>query len=195
MKPSSRSHTADCTIDAPRIPHRFRHASRSSTRAAPGTRAAWLSCCKGAALSALTRPASIRRCTRRDWSRTSVASVSIGGINGAIIAGNRPERRLDRLREFWERVTARQMWLCAPDGDDTAQGAQRLVIDPDHAVRPAGLLHAALAESLAVSPRGARTATSFYDSAPLRETLLRPGRFRLSSTSGRSATPAARSTC
>jgi NTE family protein len=31
-----------------------------------------------------------------DW----IAGVSIGGINGAIIAGNRPENRVERLREF-----------------------------------------------------------------------------------------------
>lgn len=35
-----------------------------------------------------------------------VAGISIGAINGAIIAGNRPEHRLDRLREFWTLVTS-----------------------------------------------------------------------------------------
>ncbi len=37
-----------------------------------------------------------------DW----VAGVSIGAINAAIIAGNPPERRVARLRAFWERVTS-----------------------------------------------------------------------------------------
>jgi len=37
-----------------------------------------------------------------DW----VAGISIGSINGAIIAGNRPEDRVPRLRTFWERVTS-----------------------------------------------------------------------------------------
>lgn len=32
-----------------------------------------------------------------DW----VCGVSIGAINSAIIAGNRPENRLDQLRIFW----------------------------------------------------------------------------------------------
>jgi NTE family protein len=36
---------------------------------------------------------------------TWVCGTSIGGINGALLAGNRPERRVDRLREFWEAVT------------------------------------------------------------------------------------------
>src|SRR5438046_6917966 len=37
-----------------------------------------------------------------DW----IAGVSIGAINGALIAGNPPERRVERLRAFWERVSA-----------------------------------------------------------------------------------------
>ncbi len=36
-----------------------------------------------------------------DW----VAGVSIGAINSALIAGNPPERRVERLRAFWETVT------------------------------------------------------------------------------------------
>src|ERR1700745_1619714 len=37
-----------------------------------------------------------------DW----VAGISIGSINGAIIAGNAPEKRVERLRAFWEGITA-----------------------------------------------------------------------------------------
>ena len=37
-----------------------------------------------------------------DW----VAGISIGAINSAIIAGNAPEQRVERLREFWETVSA-----------------------------------------------------------------------------------------
>src|SRR5437879_12406934 len=35
-----------------------------------------------------------------DW----VVGTSIGAINSAIIAGNPPERRVERLREFWHLV-------------------------------------------------------------------------------------------
>ena len=35
-----------------------------------------------------------------------ICGTSIGGINGALIAGNPPERRVERLRDFWEAVTA-----------------------------------------------------------------------------------------
>jgi NTE family protein len=37
-----------------------------------------------------------------DW----VAGISIGAINSAIIAGNPPDKRVERLREFWEAVSA-----------------------------------------------------------------------------------------
>src|SRR5258708_34442813 len=37
-----------------------------------------------------------------DWT----AGISIGAINAAIIAGNAPARRVERLRAFWEGITA-----------------------------------------------------------------------------------------
>ena len=37
-----------------------------------------------------------------DW----VTGVSIGAINAALIVGNRPENRIARLREFWDRVSS-----------------------------------------------------------------------------------------
>ena len=36
-----------------------------------------------------------------DW----VAGISIGAINAAIIAGNAPDKRVNRLLEFWETVS------------------------------------------------------------------------------------------
>src|SRR5262245_27927790 len=48
-----------------------------------------------------------------DW----VAGISIGAINAAIIAGNAPEHRVARLREFWEAITApTRLWPAAPEG-------------------------------------------------------------------------------
>ncbi len=37
-----------------------------------------------------------------DW----ISGTSIGAINGALIAGNPPQRRVERLLEFWETVTS-----------------------------------------------------------------------------------------
>src|SRR5262252_3440561 len=48
-----------------------------------------------------------------DW----VAGISIGAINAALIAGNAPEHRVQRLRNFWDDITATtQMWPSAPAG-------------------------------------------------------------------------------
>jgi NTE family protein len=48
-----------------------------------------------------------------DW----VAGISIGAINAAIIAGNARENRVQRLRSFWEEITApTTLWPPAPDG-------------------------------------------------------------------------------
>src|SRR5438309_1205157 len=34
-----------------------------------------------------------------------IAGISIGAVNSAIIAGNPPERRVEKLRAFWELVS------------------------------------------------------------------------------------------
>jgi NTE family protein len=39
-----------------------------------------------------------------------IAGMSIGAINAAIIAGNPPDARVDRLRGFWTQVTADGAW-------------------------------------------------------------------------------------
>ena len=41
-----------------------------------------------------------------DW----VAGISIGAINSALIAGNPPEARVDKLRSFWEGITPVHAW-------------------------------------------------------------------------------------
>ena len=104
-----------------------------------------------------------------DW----VAGVSIGGINSALIAGNPPDRRLERLRAFWETITARPTWsLITLDGDEP-----RKVHNGWSALMTTSLGQPGFFTPNVPNPwlslRGAKTATSFYDTAPLRETLLR----------------------
>jgi NTE family protein len=102
-----------------------------------------------------------------DW----IAGVSIGGINGAIIAGNRPENRLERLREFWETITARRIWLYTPDGDDPRKARNAWSSFMTMAMGQPGFFKPHWPTPW-FSQRGAKTATSFYDNAPLRDTLL-----------------------
>ncbi len=103
-----------------------------------------------------------------DW----VTGVSIGGINAAIIAGNPPERRLERLREFWESITARRIWLWTPDGDDPRRLRNAMSSMATATLGQPGFFTPNVPSPF-LSPRGARTATSIYDTSPLRETLLR----------------------
>lgn len=102
-----------------------------------------------------------------DW----VCGVSIGAINSAIIAGNPPELRLERLQIFWERITARKVWHYTPDGDvyrkarNFASTFMTTTLGQPGFFKPHDV-------SPWLSPAGAKTATSYYDTSPLRETLL-----------------------
>src|SRR5262245_33432806 len=102
-----------------------------------------------------------------DW----VCGVSIGAINSAIIAGNPRERRLERLQTFWERITARKIWHYTPDGDiyrkarNLASSFMTTTLGQPGFFKPHDV-------NPWFSPAGARTATSYYDTSPLRETLL-----------------------
>jgi NTE family protein len=99
-----------------------------------------------------------------------VSGVSIGAINAAIISGNRPERRLERLRMFWERITERKIWNYTPDGDifrqirNSASSMMTMLQGQPGFFKPQNV-------SPWTSLAGASTATSYYDSSPLRETL------------------------
>ena len=101
----------------------------------------------------------------------TVAGVSIGGINAAIIAGNPPERRVARLREFWEGITARPVTLFTLDSDDArkATNAWSALLTTTFG-QPGFFTPNAL--NPWISPRGSKTATAFYDTRPLRDTLL-----------------------
>src|SRR6201997_422579 len=59
------------------------------------------------------------------------AGISIGALNAALIAGNPPERRVERLHEFWEFI-CRQPWcftVPTPDFSAELPDAIRAVID------------------------------------------------------------------
>src|ERR1700709_2845047 len=54
---------------------------------------------------------------RHDFEPDWVAGISIGAINAAIIAGNAPVKRLPRLKEFWEMLSAPVPWSPLASGD------------------------------------------------------------------------------
>lgn len=106
-----------------------------------------------------------------DW----IAGVSIGAINGALIAGNEPERRLDALREFWKTVTTDRLWpfdLDLDAGDLTRQWRHEASAALTMALGQPGFFTPNIPGPWFAEP-GGRGATSFYDNAPLRATLRR----------------------
>lgn len=101
-----------------------------------------------------------------DW----VVGVSIGAINSAIIAGNRPEHRLQKLERFWLDITSRDPFTTWPAGD----GPRRLrnavsAVNATLFGQP-GFFRPALGGGW-FAPRGSRAATSLYDTSPLHATL------------------------
>ncbi|HUZ62368.1 MAG TPA: patatin-like phospholipase family protein [Acetobacteraceae bacterium] len=100
-----------------------------------------------------------------DW----VAGISIGAINAAIIAGNEPENRVVRLRDFWDLVTAPSShWPRLPG------------VFFDEMYRHAGALSALAFGQPGFFERWDSVAwffggfpASYYDTSPLRLTLER----------------------
>jgi NTE family protein len=101
-----------------------------------------------------------------DW----VSGVSIGAINSALIAGNKPERRLAALCEFWDRITDRTIWPYTPDGDIFRQARNSVSALTTALFGQPGLFQPHKINPWLL-PAGNKDATSFYDVTLLRETL------------------------
>ncbi|MEP9377287.1 patatin-like phospholipase family protein [Aquabacter sp. CN5-332] len=101
-----------------------------------------------------------------------VSGVSIGAINCAIIAGNTPENRVPRLREFWNTISGRKIWAYTPDGDHFRTMRNQMSAFATINLGQPGFFKPRFPNPWLL-PRGAEGATSFYDTSPLRDTLLR----------------------
>jgi NTE family protein len=98
-----------------------------------------------------------------------VAGISIGAINAALIAGNAPGRRVERLRAFWDEITApTSLWPAPPHGP-LAEWQQRA----------SALTSVLFGQPGFFAPRGPpdwfspERPVSYYDTAALRATLER----------------------
>jgi NTE family protein len=101
-----------------------------------------------------------------DW----VAGVSIGAINAALIAGNAPERRVARLREFWNLISS------GPGQSLPALSAGRSMVNQFSAASALmfgvpGFFRPRL--DLALLLGGAAPVPSYYDTSELHRTLER----------------------
>ena len=108
-----------------------------------------------------------------DW----VAGISIGAINAALIAGNSPETRVEKLRRFWETVTADPLsdWFTAPvlfGGDRARNWANHWHATAATLNGAPGLFSARMIPPF-FAASGTPDATSFYDTSELKSTLER----------------------
>jgi len=104
-----------------------------------------------------------------DW----VAGTSIGAINGAIIAGNAPDKRIVRLKEFWDTVSNTDFSHGMKDADDEQSTYSFLSILQSMVMgRPGFFSPRGLNPSLAF-PVGSAETASFYDTGSLHKTLER----------------------
>src|SRR4030081_1284789 len=108
-----------------------------------------------------------------DW----VAGISVGAINAALIAGNPPETRVDRLRSFVEGVTSHP-WSLVGNAVGRLLGRGDLARELTNQASAAFALAAGAWGFFAprasppwLAPSGAPEATSWYDTAPLRAKL------------------------
>lgn len=101
-----------------------------------------------------------------DW----VAGVSIGAVNAALIAGNAPELRVARLREFWDLVSSGPAQRLPPGWGDRALFNQWSATSAAVFGVP-GFFTPRRSPALLLG--GAAPVLSYYDTAPLKSTLER----------------------
>jgi NTE family protein len=103
-----------------------------------------------------------------DW----IAGISIGGINAALIAGNPPERRVERLREFWDIASSSVPIPASPATEPLEPWLTELSANWIAAFGVPGFFRPHFPPPL-LQPPGTSKAVSFYDTTPLRATLER----------------------
>ena len=99
-----------------------------------------------------------------------IAGISIGGINAAIIVGNKPEDRLPRLKDFWQEITPQLVAPPAELGEASHQTFNRISALAAAFFGVPGFFRPRFPPAF-VQPQGAPGALSFYDTSPLRVTL------------------------
>jgi NTE family protein len=107
-----------------------------------------------------------------DFEPEWIAGISIGAVNAAIIAGNPREKRVERLKEFWEMVSSPVPW-----NPVTSSDRGRSLFNETSAALIAtfgvpGFFTPQLPPA-PLWPPGSPQSQSYYDTTPLRKTLER----------------------
>jgi NTE family protein len=100
-----------------------------------------------------------------------VAGTSIGAINAALITGNPPERRIARLREFWERISGRAQGFSSLAGMELWRPWLNRMSAASAAAFGVPGFYVPRIPPPAFAPEGSVGALSYYDTEPLRGTL------------------------
>ena len=96
--------------------------------------------------------------------------ISIGAVNSAILAGNPPERRVERLREFWDRVSSYAPLTPPALLDSLRPFLDRLSVWSVATFGISGFFVPRVPSPL-LAPSASPEALSFYDTSPLKKTL------------------------
>ncbi|WP_315713864.1 MULTISPECIES: patatin-like phospholipase family protein [unclassified Bradyrhizobium] len=107
-----------------------------------------------------------------DFEPEWVAGISIGAINAAIIAGNDREKRIGRLKEFWEMVSSPVPWKPLLNGDHHRSAFNEVSAGLIAAFGVPGFFTPRFPPA-PLWPSGTLQSVSYYDTAPLRRTLER----------------------
>ena len=106
-----------------------------------------------------------------DFEPEWIAGISIGAVNAAIIAGNPPEKRVDRLKQFWEMVSAPVPW-----SPITADDRGRSFFNETSAAMVATFgvpgFFTPRVPPAPLWPPGSPQSQSYYDTAPLKRTQV-----------------------
>ena len=97
-----------------------------------------------------------------------IAGSSIGALNAGIIAGNRPETRVARLREFWQRASA--PGSAVGEGGVLTRSLQITNALRNRFLGRPGVFRLNFSGLFSIVP-GAPDEPALYDLSPLRETL------------------------
>jgi NTE family protein len=105
-----------------------------------------------------------------DFEPEWIAGISIGAINAAIIAGNERDKRVERLKEFWNMVSSPVSWNPVTPGDR----ARSLFNETSAALIATFGVPGFFAPRVPPAPfwpQGTSQSLSYYDTAPLKKTL------------------------
>jgi NTE family protein len=107
-----------------------------------------------------------------DFEPEWIAGISIGAINAAIIAGNPREKRVGRLKEFWEMVSAPVPWNPVTSSD---RGRSLFNETSAALIATFGVpgFFTPRFPPAPLWPPGSPQSQSYYDTTPLRKTLER----------------------